>query len=592
MVLLALLAPLAGLDADSKWGPFRLGLLLVGLLALILRAVLKGVAKLDQAIISREWETEDGLEGAKRPRLGSAMSKRLAGYPDPSLEIRLPPRWLGILLLGLVMILYVGFISVWRWNDWPQSSQYYSALAQAFLRGETAFPVEPAPELAELDNPYSPEERAGIGILGDFSYYRGKYFMYWGPAPAGLLAVWLLIGGFPIGEEIIVFLAITTIFLFSGLILLWVRNRYFRSLPTWVLGIGLLTITTAHPLLWVLNTPRIYEAAIASGQAFLVAGLFFSLPIIDRSRISPWRGALVGGLWALAIGSRLTLTFAVTVLVLGLALISFRRHHRRMKWSWIAPLTILVFFVLSGLALLGLYNQIRFGSFLETGLGYQMTPVDVRAQFARGHIFSIQYLPPNMLYYLLAPIKIIPSFPFIRPQWGPFPPFSQFLARLNIPAAWGMESVAGLLFSLPTLLFAATLAADLLCFGRIPSRGVTRSVASKVGHVAPSSRAIAGLMLIAGCAAAVPVLFYTYVSTRFMFDAIPLLALCAVIGAWRIYLSNRPWPIRRRLTNIVILLAVGISALVSLLLAMSGALSRFDDMNPELYRFLVELFSP
>lgn len=591
MVILALTAGLIGLDADSKWGPFRQGLLLLGLLSLLLRAVLKGVAKLDQAIMSREWQIEDGLEGAKRSRLGSAILKRLVDRPDPPLEIRLPPRWLGILLLGLVMILYVGLISVWRWNDWPQSSRYYTALAQAFLRGETALPVEPAPELAELDNPYSPDERAGIGVLGDFSYYRGKYYMYWGPAPAGLLAVWLLIGGFPIGEEVIIFLAITTIFLFSALILLQLRKRHFRSLPTWLLGAGMLTIATAHPLLWVLNSPRIYEASIASGQAFLIAGLFFSLPILDGARVTTWRGALIGALWALAIGARLTLVGAIAVLVLGLAVVSFRQNNRRLERRWLAPLSALGIFVLLGLAGFGFYNQIRFGSVWETGIGYQMTAVDVRAQIARGHLFNLLYLPPNLLYYLFTPIRIIQGFPFVRPQWEPYPPFSQFLARLKVPEAWGLESMAGLVFSLPMLLFAATLAAKLLCFGQTQLKGVTRSQSSN-SPTAQNWRRTSGIILIAGCAAGIPVIFYTYVSTRFLLDAIPLLALCSVIGAWHIYLSNRLWPIRRRLTNSIILLAVGISTIVSLLLAMSGALSRFDDVNPELYNSLVELFSP
>ena len=82
-------------------------------------------------------------------------------------------------------------------------------------------------------------------------------------------------------------------------------------------------------------------------------------------------------------------------------------------------------------------------------------------------------------------------------------------------------------------------------------------------------------------------LFYS--TTRYELDFVPLLAIVAVQGMWRLYEDTRPYPIQSRLAAGGILLIVTAGTLVSLLLAVSGAGSNFDDLNPGLFSFLVNL---
>lgn len=218
------------------------------------------------------------------------------------------------------------------------------------------------------------------------------------------------------------------------------KERHFPSRPGRLLGIGWVTTATAHPMLWTLNSPRIYEAAIASGQAFLIGGLYAALPILDGSGPRPRRAAIAGTLWAFAIGSLLLLLLPVALLALGTAPAAIRcatpGSARRRLTTTLGSIAIALAI---GSEFLALYNLSRFGDPLETGLSYIFTAGNVGQQIARGHFFSLAYLPPALLYHLAAPLRLMPQLPFVRPHWVPYPPFTQFPARLETSSAWGME---------------------------------------------------------------------------------------------------------------------------------------------------------
>ena len=197
------------------------------------------------------------------------------------------------------------------------------------------------------------------------------------------------------------------------------KRKYFPSLPGWLLVSSMVIAATSHPLLWVLNYPAISSAAIASGQAFLLAGLYFAHPIIDGSQSQPWRLLLAGTFWSLALGSRLALVGSIAVLAIatGISLLSLERGKRQ----WRTTVINVVPFVLPialGVGLLGFYNYVRFGSFLETGLRYQLSVINLNQLIKYGQLFKLICLPPNLIYYLVAPVRLRTIFPFVRPIFG------------------------------------------------------------------------------------------------------------------------------------------------------------------------------
>ncbi len=492
----------------------------------------------------------------------------------------------------LVELVYVWLVSVGLWVAWPSTTTFYDSLANAFVKGQTALLIEPSPRLAQLENPWPTAEREGIPVVGDASYFRGKYYLYWGPAPAALVALWKLATRQTVGDQYIVFLAVSAILLFSSLTLLYIKRRYFPSLPGWLLVSGLTLVATVHPMLYVLNRPAIYEAAIASGQGFLLAGLYFGLPVLDGSQRQPWRCCLVGVLWSLALGSRLTLIGAIAILTLAMctALLSSGggRFHLRGAAASIATLG---FPIALSLGLLAMYNFIRFGSVLESGMRYQMSVNDLSQLSNQGLIFNPAYLPANMFYYLATPLRLRPAFPFVRPTWEQVPQVTRFLKRFGIPGAYRVEDITGLLFAAPAVLFMFPIVRNLVC-GHAPVD--PRSEEAPSPKTSPERdrpmRRLLTVLLVAGFLAGAPSFFFFWAATRYLLDAVPLLAMAVALGLWLLYEANRAYPLRRKLTAMAIILAVIAGLLAGFLLAVSGSDSRFDDLNPALWESLRKLF--
>jgi len=625
MITIAIGAGSLGVDTDQRWGPFRVGLLFLGFAGLVIFISSKVVDALDHRLKSNLWPFRFHVQEVKRSWLSFIGLQSPLQAPDPPdvlehfpspdhnlgsvrdesttqsnlVRPSLPTTlgkikgWIGFILLFLgIELLYVFFVSAGHWTNWPTETNYYDLLAESFIQGKAALPIEPSPLLAELDDPYTPAERPGIPVVYDASYFQGEYYLYWGPAPAAVTALWKLTTMRHVGDEHIVFVAVSSIFAFSTLIILYIKKKYFPFIPGWLLATGILIVATAHPMLWVLNWPSIYPAAIASGQAFLLAGLYFAIPVIDASHRQLWRLSLIGILWALALGSRLTLIVAIAVLVIAIVINLFSRiESRHQLMGAVTRIAALGLPLLIGISLLGLYNHVRFGSVIETGLRYQLSKLDNLSIIEGGKIFSAAYILPNMIYYLIAPLQFRTSFPFIRPLWNELPAISSFLERF-IPDAYHVENITGLLLAMPTVVFSGLLMRELFCYQIDRGSRISGSFdSSSVINRDRLFRRTMAVLLIAGLMAAIPIVLYFWVSTRFLLDSVPLLAITAAVGTWFLYCKSRKYPLRRAFTTFLIIAAVIIASLISFLLAMTGSWTRFDDLNPVLWKSLTDFFA-
>jgi hypothetical protein len=602
LVVVALGADFIGADPDQRWGPFRVGLLILGSAGVLLILGMRLVDEVDRRLLMRPRSSGPGGGRVKQPRSTSNVTAEPLRQPEPVTAAPSPDRARGLSaplrgtgrILGFTMLfigigsLYVFLASAGYWTTWPSTSRYYDLLAEGFIRGQAALPIEPSPLLAELEDPYSPSERRGVPILYDASYYRGKYYLYWGPAPAAIAALWKLATQRSVGDEHIVFVSISSIFVFSMLIVLRLKKKFIPSVPGWLLATSGLILATSHPMLWVLNWPDIYPAAIASGQAFLLGGLLVALPLIDGSVERVWRLFLTGVLWSLAIGSRLTLILPVSILAIAviLGLSSRMGVGRRQLATRIAALTLPL--VISA-GLLGFYNHVRFGNVLETGLRYQLSKLDHRALYEEGRPFDAAYALPNTIYYLTAPLRFQSTFPFVRPLWTQVPSISLILERLDVSEAYHVEDITGLLLAMPTIVFAGLAARALLCFRKGGAEGTSGSTDALL-HDRWFRRTLT-VLLLAGLAAAVPTALYFWVSNRFFLDSVPLLAITACAGTWLVHGASRGFPLRQRAVDLLIVLAVVTAAILGLLLAFTGSWSRLDDLNPSLWKALTDLLA-
>ena len=575
-IILAITAGSFGVDADQKWGPLRIGILLIGLLCF---AVALG------------WKVA-GVIDEKSERFSGQSAARLQSHTDQSAGFSSLSRIALATVFGVIVLAYLWLVSGGYMTSLPETSKFYDSLAEGFLQGQTALPIEPSPELGLLSDPYSPTERRGVPHIGDAVYFGGRYYMYWGPAPAAILAAWKLVTQQTVGDEYVVFISVTATFLFATLIIFYFRRNYYPRIPAWLIAASLVFVGTAHPMMWVLNSPTVHRGAIASGQAFLMAGLLSALPILDKSRNQPWRLVFASLLWAFAIGARATLLGPVAVLTVATVFQALSaRKNRRAPRVVVKNLLAIGLPLIFGLAILGVYNYARFGSFVETGFRFQLARGN-NELIASGKLFNPAYLVPNSLHYSLAPFRYRDAFPFIRPNFDEVLPLSQLLNRLTIPDTYHLQNVNGLFFATPIIAFAgyavvAMMSGQVLLY---PKASVLLSDAALLNRHRNLTRVIA-ILVTASIIAVVPPLLYFWVADRFMLDAIPMVTLVAAVGAWHLYRSAHDQPARRSFTKILILALAVTSALIGFLLAFTGAGSRLDNINPVMYESIVEFFS-
>jgi hypothetical protein len=362
--------------------------------------------------------------------------------------------------------------------DTSNAWHHYEYLAEGFARGHTYLSVDPSPELLKLPDPYDPTANAGVR-LWDASLYRGRYYLYYGPAPAvALMVPWRLATGRVLPQNLAVG-AFAAAGLAALALIIWeVRRRHFPALGPWAAAFVLVAAFHAAWLPVLLRRPSFWELPIVSAIAFLWWALYFLWKFHDTGGRLRW-AFLAGAALALMMGSRVTFVFTAGALV-ALAFLPARGALRLAAPGWRGLPALGVAFA-GGIGLL-LYNHARFGRWLEFGQSYQLWGADER------HVehFSLAYAPFNARTYLLSLPSFGPYFPFLHPYWpDAFP--KGYIA---------FEEVYGILFMIPAV--AAGLWAVRWAWERRRGEGDRPAVVLVAGAAAASLFSAAILLCWAG----------------------------------------------------------------------------------------------
>jgi hypothetical protein len=319
----------------------------------------------------------------------------------------------------------------------------HGQMADAFLHGHVDLGDAPD-DFGSLINPYDPDQN-GVNdrnlALHDLSYHDGKLYSYWGPAPALLLFAPARLLGFAFSQTLAVagfaFLGL----LFSVLALLTLQRRFAPDAAAWKVHGGIVLLGLANVVPYMIRRPDKYELAIAAGLCFamLATWLLLSALLRQDGRAPSLRRLALGSLaLGLAVASRPShvLTAAGLIALSAWLLRGTARDRRgRTVAALLGPVAAIG-------VLLALYNDARFGSFTEFGLRYQLAGVDVTARDS----FSLSYLLPGLWYYVIAPPRLVPLFPFVELPPPPYYPG-------HVPKVYdGVEPTGGLLVLAPILL--------------------------------------------------------------------------------------------------------------------------------------------
>lgn len=276
----------------------------------------------------------------------------------------------GALALVAYCILALEHGPLWRTSVFP----YYNYLADAFLHGQLHLRILPP-------------------TTHDLSAFEGRYYLYWPPLPAVLLVPFVAAFGVQLSD-----VAFT---------------------------IGVAAINVSLVALLLRSAARQQVVTLSPARRGLLV-LFFALgtvqtPLAPFGRV--WAtGQLIGFAcvalcYLAAIGLRGRLAFALAGLAIAGALLT--RNHLVLAGLWPACYLVvrhwherwlrLLGHVLAGalpvagaIALLGLYNWLRFGDALDNGIAYHNMASIFEDAFRQHGAFSLYYLPANLFYQYIA----------------------------------------------------------------------------------------------------------------------------------------------------------------------------------------------
>jgi hypothetical protein len=352
----------------------------------------------------------------------------------PSLRRALEWCWIAFVTCGIVWLYF--------WIARPAISQllgnhraqtaYYNRLVDGFASGHLHLAGDPAPEMAQLKNPYDPIEN-GPYRLHDATYYKGKYYLYFGPTPA-LVLFWpyhALTGDYLWHRQGVAIFG-SGVFLVSVGLLFAIRRRYFPGVSLWVTGWAILGLGFANTIPIVLRRPDVWEIPITCASLFVL----LALAAIWRSLHDPARRrlwlALASLSYGFAIGARPAILLGAVILLVPLVDTLRQRAGIVALLKDLAAAVIPIFLI--GVALL-CYNWLRFDDPLQFGQKYQLAGVDnTKVRF-----FSPEFFWYHARLYLWAPNLWSSYFPFVTGIEVPPPP----------PGQLGVESVFGIFTNLP-----------------------------------------------------------------------------------------------------------------------------------------------
>lgn len=225
---------------------------------------------------------------------------------------------------------------------------------------------------------------------------------------------------------------LTALFGFSTQIL-WVTTRG----GVWHTGQLIATIVTFACLVELFGRRRAWLIGLCAGAAFLTrAPLAFAIPVYAL-----WLG------WP---GERPLATAATAD-----ARAYVERVRDAVPWrAWMG----LVAGVAPSLVFFFAYNQVRFGSPLESGYALATLPDWLERQREIG-LFSIRHIPMNIDYFLLHVPRFMPTWPFLRPDGLGMSVLITspglllaFRADWRRPVSWFLAAAA-ILVLIPTLLY-------------------------------------------------------------------------------------------------------------------------------------------
>ena len=320
------------------------------------------------------------------------------------------------LLMAATAALYLWWAGtpslVWSTKD---PAGYDSMQADALLAGQLFLKAQPHPALLQLTDPYNPQHYGPYHLI-DLSFYRGRYYLYFGVAPVlTLFLPWQAITGTCLTDEAGAVIFTIAGFILSVMLLRSVRRRYFMEAPTWAVLLAAVVLALGNLSLLLLRYPNYPQIPIASAWTWQIAALTAVFAALHSRRALTWL-ALASGACGLAVASRPTFLLGALLLIPVTLRLASRPPSEVASGTTVLRVLMAVMLPIGAIgALLMIYNKLRFDSPFEFGMHYQLAGGDPQHQV----LLSPRFFPSNALAYLFSTPVFTRYFPFIQDQLRP-----------------------------------------------------------------------------------------------------------------------------------------------------------------------------
>jgi hypothetical protein len=481
-----------------------------------------------------------------------------------------------VTVVALAVVVYIWAVSGGTWTQWPTYSGYYQRLADAFSRGQTCLVEPPHPSLLALPDPYDPVTNRPFA-LHDASLFRGRYYLYWGPVPAVVIAAINNVLRVPaVPDQAVVFTAAGGTTVFAALLLMRLWRRHFTDQPAWTPALGVALVALATPTPFNLARPMIYEASIHAAQMFFAAGMYLVArgldPPVRRDR--PRSGVLLvsATCFACAVGCRAGVGLAaigVAACVCWRCLRMPAESGGRPRPCILATAAFLLPLYAGALALAG-YNFARFDSPLELGIRHQLAGFHSPKETPR--LIRVRHVGPNLATYATEPVPESELFPFVRAPAGQSYGLADLIRRPVQQIGRGVP--AGLTWATPFAVFAVVPLVVSLGRGR-------RRRSLWTDHEPDARRFVPWFALTLGvCAVALAapamLLAVSGAHLRYQADWTPTLMLLAIVGFWLARRGLEEHRGARRVVTAVALFAAAVTIALGPVMAVTRTPSHFS----------------
>jgi tetratricopeptide (TPR) repeat protein len=410
----------------------------------------------------------------------------------------------------------------------------YNLLVQGFRGGQLILKKEVPPALAQLAGPYDGTANAPNGVL-DLSYYKGKFYLYFGVTPAVVLFwPYVALTRHYLSQKDAALIFCLVGFLVSVGLLCALWRRYFAEVSVAVVVAGTLALGLATFTPFLLARCDVYEVPISCGYMLTMLALAAVWKALHEPE-GRCRWLVAASLaYGLAVGGRPSLLFGAVILLVPV--VQAWRERRRVLAALLAATAPIA---LIGLGLM-LYNAMRFDNPFEFGLRYQLNGY---WQLTR-QLFSLRYLWFNFRVYFLEPARWGGRFPFVREIRIP-----------TLPAGYGeVENAFGILTNIPLVWLA--LAVPLAWRGR-------------PADVRSALRGFLAVITVLFGIGALTLCLFIAACTRYEVEFLPTLVLLAVIGILSLERALADRPVWRRAVRCSWSLLMGFSVAFNLLVSVA-----------------------